>query len=216
MSFNFCAMVVGPPEYGKTTLASALVRKALTESPASIVLAHDPVYQFGKSGCHAYRDAAAWRAAAALAHHEGKRMPRGASIGGASEDITALALELGERLNRADDVRLQIWVPYDEASLMSDSGSTFISKSDNELLATRRHRGIAPIYNVQQPTQLTKRFWLMCTDAYMFMQTSKDAKTLDGYLLLEPGTLVRAGITRLPMHKYIHVHRGQGIVGAAL
>lgn len=213
MSFNESHIIVGPPGCGKTTLAAQLVRNHL-KLPDGVVFVHDPVFQFAKHGCQAFKDANAWRDAARAAGKEGK-MPRGASLGGADEDITRLALELGEKCNRADRVTVPMMVVYDEGSLRTSSGSTFIGALDNEALAIRRHRGVAFVFNLQDPSQLTERFFRMATDVWMFRQTSSNAAKLDNLLLLEKGELARAGITRLPKHHYLHVRLGEGIVAEA-
>lgn len=216
-NWNYTAIIVGPPGCGKTTLAATIVRRHLATT-GGIVFAHDPVFQFSKHGCHSYSDVDAWRRAADDAARKGAApsFPRGAAIGGEAEAITRLALELGAKVNSADDVRLPILVVYDEGSLLGSSGTTFVGAIDNELLATRRHRGVAPVFNLQQPSQLTERFWTMSTDAYVFRQTSDRARMLDQLLLLEKGDLGRAGATRLPAHHYIHVRVGEGIVDGAL
>lgn len=216
MSFNQSHIIVGPPGCGKTTLAAQLVRRHLA-LPKGIVFAHDPVGQFRKHGCLPYSNAAAWRTAAAeCARSKGElQLPRGASLGGSDEEITRLALELGEKCNTADRVELPMLVVYDEGSLRTSSGSTFIGATDNEALAIRRHRGVAFVFNLQDPAQLTERFFRMSTDVWMFRQTSSNAAKLENLLLLEKGDLVRAGITRLPQHHYIHVRLGEGIVAEA-
>jgi energy-coupling factor transporter ATP-binding protein EcfA2 len=208
---NFQAIICGPPGCGKTTLAKTLVARHLTET-RGIVLAFDPMNQFTSAGCEYYADANAWRAKNAAAGAEGREVPRGASIGGNAEDVTRLAMELGKRNNRANDVRLPILIPYDEGSLLGSSGTTYVGELDNQLQATRRHIGVSPIYNLQQPSQLTERFWTMSTDVFLFRQTTDRARQLEQYVLLERGELARAGITRLPAHHYIHVRVGYGIV----
>lgn len=248
VSYNFSAIVLGPPGFGKTTIVATLVRRHLEVQPsldgptemvardaelsgmpklaeevrgrrapraASIVFVHDPVFQFAKHGCAVYKDADEWRRKAAAAAAAKQGMPRGASIGGDAESVTRLALELGERVNRADDVRVKILLAYDEGSLIETSGSTHIGTLDNQLEATRRHRGVGIVRNLQQPTQLMSRFWLMCTDAFILRATSKQAKQLDDLLLLEPGELTRAGCSRLERYRYIHVRPGEGIVSEA-
>jgi GTPase SAR1 family protein len=208
---NYQAIICGPPGCGKTTLAKSLVRRHLDET-RGIVLAFDPMHQLTRDGCEYYADAAAWRARQSEAGATGKPASRGASIGGDAADVTALAMELGKRMNTATDVRLPILVPYDEGSLLGSSGTTYVGDLDNKLQATRRHLGVSPVYNLQQPSQLTERFWTMSTDAFLFRQTSDRARQLEQYLLLERNELVRAGITRLPAHYFIHVRVGQGIV----
>lgn len=216
MSFNESHIIVGPPGCGKTTLAAQLVRRHL-ERDNGVVFVHDPVYQFAKHGCAPYRDTAAWKRAAAYCAQQNppSDMPRGASIGGEDEEITKLALSIGERCNTADRVSVPMMVVYDEGSLRMSSGSTFIGKTDNEALAIRRHRGVAFVFNLQDPAQLTERFFRMSTDVWMFRQTSSNAAKLENLLLLEKGDLMRAGITRLPPHHYLHVRLGEGIVAEA-
>lgn len=213
--YNFTGIIVGPPGFGKTTLQRALVRRHLAQ-PTGVVLAHDPLYQFGKDGCHAYKDAAAWRAAAVAAAAKKLPMPRGASIGGRSEDVTQLALDMGERLNRANDTRVAILTPYDEGSLLSSSGSTYMGDAENETLALRRHRGVGAVYNLQEPKQLTAKFYRMSTDVYLFRQTEENAHHVEKHMLLEKNELLRAGVTRLPEHRYLHVRLGKGLVAEAL
>lgn len=211
---NFQGIICGPPGFGKTTLAASLVRKHLTET-RGIVLAFDPFSQFAKHGCYSYKDANAYRVAAEQKRAEGKEMPRGASLGGKASDVTALAIELGQKLNSAHDVRVPILVPYDEGSLIDSSGSTYIGDLDNQTQAARRHFGVALLYNVQQPSQLMERFWTMSTNVFLFRQTRDRAATLEKYLLLEPGDLLRAGVTRLEPFHFIEVRLGKGIVRGA-
>lgn len=214
--WNYAAMVCGPPEHGKTSIIRKLVRRHLTTTNG-IVLAHDPNTTLGRDGLRWYADANAYRVAAREAHANKTPLPRGAALGGEVEDVMLLAVEIGERAgNRDKHVPLPILAPVDEASEMEDSGSTYMGKADKRMLSRRRHRGVGCVYNLQQATQLMGRFWMYTTDAYLFVQTSDDARMLDRYLLLEKGTLERAGVTRLPMHNYLHVRRGHGIVGDAL
>lgn len=217
MRWNFCAIIAGPPEYGKTSIARALVRRHL-QTTNGIVLVHDPVQQFGPDGCAYYENAAAWRAAArAAAGKGGKPMPRGASLGGESSAIVELALSLGKRAgNRQENVRLPILVVLDEGSTSDSSGSTWIGKEDLQALAMRRHLGVGFVFNIQDPMMLTARFWQLSTDFYLFAQTSKHARTLDERLLLEPGTLEAARVCALDKHEYLHVRPRVGVVSDEL
>jgi hypothetical protein len=217
MRWNFCGFIVGPPEYGKTTVARSLVRRHLAELPTGVVFVHDPVGQFGRDGCHWYANAAAWRVAAAKAAKEKKPMPRGAALGGSTEEIMVLARELGERCgNRQENVRVPILVVLDEGSTNDSSGSTWAGKEDVQSLAMRRHRGIGFVFNLQDPMMLTAQLWRLGTDFYLFACTSKHARTLDDRLYLEPGTLERAGICKLDKHRYLHVRQRVGVVSEAL
>jgi hypothetical protein len=210
--WNFAAVVVGLPGVGKTTLQVQLIRRHL-QTPTGIVLAHDPMAQFTRHGCHFYKDANAWRAAAAKAAKSKTPMPRGASIGGYDSDgITTLALEIGELCNRAERITVPILVPYDEGSLREGSSSSHITPLDNRLLAVRRHAGVGPVFNLQECKQLTARFYRVATDVFLFRQTAERARELDSLLFLERGTLEAAGVTQLENHRYLHVKVGQGIV----
>lgn len=216
MSWNYSAVIVGLPGYGKTTLQRSIIQRHLTET-AGIVLAHDPMRQFLDLGCRWYADAAAFRAAALAAAAKKEPLPRGASIGGMDSDaITQLALEIGRKQNTAARVALPILVPFDEGSLREGSGSTYVSKLDNELLATRRHAGVGLVFNLQEPAQLMSRFYRMSTDVYLFRQTEDRAYELDKMLFLDKGTLARAGVTLLEKHRYLHVRVGEGVVGEPL
>lgn len=209
MKWNQSAIIAGPPEYGKTSIARALVRRHMKETNG-LALVHDPVAQFGRDGCRFYPDTNAWRREAAAA--KGKPMPRGASLGGSSSAIVELAIALGTRAgNTQENVRLPILVVIDEGSTNDSSGSTWISQEDQEALALRRHKGVGFVFNIQTPTMLMERFWLMTTDAYLFVQTSKHAKLLNERLLLEAGTLEGAGVCALGLHEYLHVKRPGGI-----
>lgn len=216
MKWNFCAFIVGPPEYGKTTVARALVRRHLRE-PSGVVFVHDPVAQFGKDGCHWYANASAWRAAAAKAVKDKAPMPRGAALGGSTEDIITLARELGERCgNRQDSVRVPILVVLDEGSTNDASGSTWAGREDVQSLAMRRHRGNGFVFNLQDPMMLTAQLWRLATDFYLFACTTKHARVLDERLYLEPGTLERAGICKLDKHRYLHCRQRAGVVAEPL
>jgi hypothetical protein len=217
MKWNFCAFIVGPPEYGKTTIARQLVRRHLRELPSGVVFVHDLVGQYGKDGCHWYADASAWRAAAAKAAKEKRPMPRGAALGGSTEAIVQLARELGEKCgNRQEDVRVPILVVLDEGSTNDASGSTWAGKEDVQSLAMRRHRGNGFVFNLQDPMMLTAQLWRLATDFYLFKCTTKHARILDDRLYLETGSLERAGLCTLPKHRYLHVRQGAGVVAEPL
>lgn len=215
MSWNFTGIIVGLPQYGKTSIARALVRRHLRETNG-IVLVHDPMAQFGRDGCHFYADVASWRRAAFDATKHKRPMPRGASLGGTTDEIVELAQSLGARAgNTQEHVRLPILVVLDEGS-MAGSGSTWISSEDQQALATRRHRGVGFVFNIQTPTMLTEQFYLFATDLYLFAQMSDHALLLDKRMFLEKGTLQRAGVCALEQHRYLHVQKRVGVVGAAL
>jgi hypothetical protein len=218
VKWNFAAFIIGPPEYGKTSILRKLIRRHLAELPSGIVLVHDPVAQFGRDGAVFFKDAAAYRAAAvAAADEKNPPLPRAASIGGSAEELTKLALQMGERAgNTQDHVRVPILLAFDEGSLREGSGATWMGKDDNELLATRRHRGVGIVINLQDGSQLTERFFRMSTDVYLMAQTTEHCQRLDKALMLEKGTLEAAGVPKLEMHRYLHVRLRVGVVSEAL
>lgn len=216
MRWNFCGLIIGPPEYGKTTVARHLVRRHLATTNG-IAFVHDPVQQFGRDGCYFYEDVAAWRRAAFEATKTKRPMSRGISLGGSTEEIVELAGSLGVRAgNTQEHVRVPILVVMDEGSTNENSGATWMGREDMQALSMRRHRGVGFAFNIQEPTMLTEKFYLFATDFYLFAQTTDHARMLDKRLLLEKGTLERAGVCSLPMRKYLHARKVVGVVGDAL
>jgi hypothetical protein len=216
-SLNYSAMVIGLPGDGKTSLQVKLAKRHL-ETTKGIVLAHDPMRQFprkvGSSHFAYYADVGAFKRAASESARTKKPIPRGASIGGLkSDDVTRLALDMGDRAGNNDDrTLLPVLLMFDEGALREGSGSTFISDLDEELLVTRRHKGVMPVFNLQEVTMLTARFYQVSTDVYAFQQTTDRCALLEKNLHLEKGTLVRAGLTRLPAHGYMHLRMRVGPV----
>lgn len=201
--YNFAAVIVGEAGSGKTWLARHLVGQFLRDWPTGIVLAHDEVRQYSR---HPYADAAAVRAAIAAAQTKREVLPRVLSVGGSSEDLTKLALELGERANTAQLARRPVLVVYDEGSLLSGSGSTWIGQTDQRALAIRRHRGVGSIYALQRATQLQAAFYDFSTDVYLFRGSSKTARLVEELYSLERGQLEQ--ILRLEKHHHIHLRKG--------
>lgn len=221
-NWNLCAYLIGPPEYGKTSLMRTLVRRHLQTVPTGPVLIHDPVAQFRKDGAVFYKNVEAYRARLVEAAKKkggggAEHVPRVASIGGSAEALTKFAMQLGERAGNSQDfVRVPVLLCFDEGSLRDGSGATWMGKDDNELLATRRHKGVGILMNIQDASQLTERFFRMSTDVYVMAQTSKNALRLDRAMMLEDGTLERAGVTKLDKHRYLHVKLRVGVVPEAL
>lgn len=183
---NLACIIVGGAGSGKTTLARQLVVGHLRAHPQAIALAHDPVGQYAR---RPFASADELRAAILAAARDKTTLPRLLSVGGSSEDMTRLAMELGRHANRADRVKRPILAVYDEASLLSGSGATHMGRSDQEALAIRRHLGVGSLYLLQRPQQLPEPFWMMATEARVFAGPSTTARKLEELFLLERGDL---------------------------
>ncbi len=208
--FNKAVVIVGPPQYGKTTIARTEAIEHLAKHPKGLVLAHDPNRQF-RDFCAVYETAAEWRAAMTRAASKGTPFARGASIGGSSAELTKVAIELGRRWNTADRVRVPIFLVYDESSLLEGSGSSHIGQQETQLLSNRRHWGIAPLYNVQRPTALTEAFYSMATDVYVLAQPGEGrTKVIEDYLGLRAGSL--SHLVGARKFCFSHWRAGEGLV----
>lgn len=212
-SFNRAVVVVGPSEYGKSTIAREEVKYHLERYPTGRVFVHDCNVQFGDL-CAVYETYADYERAYNAAVASRKPFPRGASIAGSAAELTARVTELGKRHNRADDTKVPILLVYDESSLMGTSGSTHMGQIDVELLSNRRHWGIAPVYNVQFPSAITRGFYDRATHVYMFAQTSEDdTDTLErnlGLAASSPGCLRE--LIGAPQYRYKLWRKGRGLV----
>jgi len=208
--FNKAVVIVGPPQYGKTTIARAEAVAHLRAHPTGLVLAHDPNRQF-RDFCAVFEDAAEWRRKAGEAASKRRPFPRGASIGGSAAELTRVAVEIGRARNQAGAVRVPIFLVYDESSLMETSGSSFMGKEETQLLSNRRHWGIAPLYNVQRPTALTEAFYSMATDVYVLAQPSETrTEKLEEYLGLARGSM--RSLVGAQKFRYLHWRAGEGLV----
>ncbi len=203
-SLNSLTIVVGPAEYGKSTIVRGKVLQHLRSHERGVAFVHDPHGQFSDM-CAPYKDAAAVRAALAS-----PRFYRGFSVGGSSSDVRALALELGERWNKSDNVRVPILWANDESSLMDSSSKNHMSAEDLAVCSNRRHWGIAPVLNVQSVTNLTRGWYEQATEVYVLSQVSEDrARLLEEYLGLRRGAM--ASIMGAPKFQYLHWLRGVGL-----
>jgi hypothetical protein len=209
VEFNFCALVVGPPQYGKTTILRELVIEHLRTYPTGLALVHDPNLQL-RDVCATYEDAAHWKRAFDEHLRSGKPFPRGASIGGEAEDIRNEAIALGKARNSADNVRIPILLGFDESSLLDSSSSTHIGKDDRRLLCMRRHWGIGPIYNAQTVTGLDTTFFVLSTLVIVLSQASeRETEKLEQRIGVLPGAT--RGLVMAPPFRYIRWERGKGL-----
>lgn len=208
--YNFAAVIVGPPQSGKTTIVRKLVLDHLAAHPDNLALVHDPNRQF-RDLCAVYETAKDWRAAISKAGVGVASFPHGASVGGSASELTAAAIEIGRAHNRAGAIRVPILLAYDESSLMGSSGPTHLGDQDTQLLSNRRHWGIGPVYNVQRVTALTEGFYTMATDVYVLTQPSESrTEKIEEYIGLPKGALRE--LVGAPRYKYKHWTAEKGLV----
>lgn len=217
MKWNFGAYIIGPPEFGKSSVLVELFRRHMDTMPNPIAFMHDPVHQFAQEGCAYAADANAWRVQAAAAAKEKKPMPRAFSIGGSTSDLAELAMEVGERCGNTQwNVNTQIFVALDEQSENDSSGASHAGRVDTRMIAQRRHKGIGFAINMQDPMMMHPRLMRMATDFYLFRMTTTHSYAMDERLFLEKGTLHRAGVCSLPPRKYLHARQADGVVSEPL
>jgi hypothetical protein len=210
VSFNEQLLVLGPPQCGKTTFVRSYVHQHLTTHANGRAFVHDPNLQF-KGVCAIYEDVAAYRRAAAAAVAGGKPMHRGAGIGGEWHEVRDLAISIGRRANTADRVRVPIVLAADESSMMLDAGSTHTSQNERRLFSTRRHLGIAPVYNAQTAAALVDVYFAFATRVIMFRQPStRETAKLEQRLSMPDGALT--SLTTLENFRYAEWRPGQGLV----
>lgn len=206
-------VLCGLPKHGKTTRARELGLDFLQRLPSGRLFVHDKHEQFSPDICALYQNPDEWRAKAAAAAAEGKPFPRGASFWRCkASDVTRLVVELGEKHNRAKNVRVPMMLVYDESSLMDTSGPTHMDALDIELFSNRRHYGVHPVYNVQRPGALVESFFTQSTEVGIFSQPSEDwIKTLETRLGLK-GRL--GALLGGPKFKYARWRQGEGLVSS--
>lgn len=203
---NYLGVIVGPPEHGKSSLASAVGNERA--AAGAWVFAHDPNRQFGGAW---YESADAWRAAAAMAAQRKVPLPRVAAFGGSFAELGDLVVGLGRRYNRVDAVTWPMHLIGDEATLLDTSGASWMAQQDAALLANRRHLGITATINLQWPTQLSRAWYLMSTDIYLFRVVDSDwLDKAEKWFSLGKGAL--ADVSTLPPHRYVHLQPGKGRV----
>jgi hypothetical protein len=206
---NFFGLIIGPPEFGKTSLAVEIVETFLAQDVN--VFAHDPNRQF-RGRCAEYADAAAWRSAAEAAAKTSSPMPRGSLFGCKAKEVRDLMVDLGQKWNDVDRVRVPMLGVFDEGSMLGTSGPTWISEEDQMVISNRRHLGMGLLINLQRPTMLTSAFSEIATDVYLLQQNGKRVDALEETLNLRPGALAR--VVELPPHRYVHWTRKGGLTEA--
>lgn len=159
--------------------------------------------------CATYKSVDEWRKRAAEYDAKNLPLPHGAAFD--FEDpmpLTKLVYELGEKRNTHKRVVFPMMYGIDETALLASS-SSHVDKTDLKLMVRRAHVGVAPVYNMQDPTLLHPRFVSMTTDVYVFRQPSvKAIAHLQERMGAPPGAF--DSMLNAPKHRYIHFKRGEG------
>lgn len=200
---NFCALVVGPPEHGKSSLCAELALARLRAG--SFVLVQDANGEFGRL-CRPYQTPGEFLTAVRAAAEAKQAIPRGAALAcaGGADELIALGIALGEQWNRGhDSTRVPICVVVNESSSFKETGATFLGKLQDVILNQRRHLGLEIVYCLQRPSQLPQPVYDVATDIYLFRQMNSDrVRDLERRVGVEQGALEI--LLNLPPHKYVH------------
>lgn len=211
VSLNRVTILLGPSEYGKSTIIRTLALEHLNSHPRALALIHDPHWDFDDVG-KKYKTAAEVRAAYQASRVEGGPVfARGAAVRGSSSELRDLAVEMGERSNTKDRVTTPIFFAVDETSLMDGSSKTYAEKADLALLSNRRHYGIHVAMGVQEVTNLTAVWFKQATEVYILSQGTIEAvRELEKRIGLPKGKLDRT--LNAPRFKFLTWRRGEGLV----
>lgn len=208
---NYFALLVGPPEHGKSSL---LLELAIARAHAgSFVIMQDTNREMGHR-FPSFLTGAEFRKWAAQQDPE-QPAPTGVAIAcpDGADELVALALELGGEWNQAfGATRQPIALVLNEVSALVESGPTHVGPQLRRLMNQRRHLGIEPIFGLQHAAQLPASAWDVVTDVYMFAQRREDrVDALEKHLSIPRGQL--AFLATLPVHRYAHWNIKTGLAG---
>ncbi len=209
--------IIGPRGTGKTTIARGLVVEHVRGGGWAFV--HDPMRQF-MDLARSYESPAAWKAEAARAAKAKQPMHRAARFTCESGDVVKLCVELGDRHNRAKSIRLPMMLVIDETAMHSTSGPSWMSKEDNALLSTARHKGIVLVFVQQRVSQFPIQFYEMASDVYLFRSPARKLEELEEALAIAPGSLAQVPTLHIPENgptatdpaEFVHVKYAKGLV----
>jgi hypothetical protein len=197
---NYLALVIGPPEHGKTSLAAHLAEQRL--KAGRVVLVQDAGREYSAI-CTYYPSPAAYLRALAEHAAAGTEMPRGAAFGVGADAVLELARQLGEAWNKPHaEPPAPITVVINEASSSVETGATWMGKLADLVINQRRHLGLELVYCLQRPTQLHPAFYDSATNVAIFRQTrTKSIRYLASQLGIEDSAVWPA--LSLDKHQYL-------------
>lgn len=204
-------VIAGPQGSGKTSLLRELVADHVKAGAMVFVM-----------DCHRqFADTIPWfptvgHYVAANRKAEGKRMIGSAAIGSQdSEALTDFVLSLSEKLDAIEGRKPPyIALCYDEAVLIDGLLPSHIPVKMSQLIAMRRHRGIALSILCQDFGQLHQRWQTLATDLYMFRTSSEDRIKICAKRFGMKKENLEAALGALPFrYHYLHI-REEALVGS--
>lgn len=197
---DYCALVIGPQGYGKSSLGAELAERRLRQG--SWVIAQDMNRETGRF-CVGYPSPAEFLQAVALAAKEDRPIPRGAAFAASADVVIGVAASLGEAWNRGSSGAPPhpICVLINEATSFEAAGSTFVGQELARVLNQRRHLGLELVLCMQNAAQLPASVFEAATEVHLFRQNRSDRIDMLEQRLGEPrGRL--AGLAELVPHRY--------------
>lgn len=205
-AFNLCAALVGISRSGKSTCCRNLADDWCQRG--GFLLVHDPTRSWNLPHFDSWPD----YAAAAL---EGGA-PRAAGFTCPWGELVRGIIELGRQLNTQDNIVMPMLLIADETSGLGETGRTYVSGDDYELITQRAHLGVAIAANLQRVSNLPETVYGLFTDVMVFrINAKKDVALLEERCDM-PGQLGAA--MQLEQGSYMHVELGfeRSIVDARL
>lgn len=193
---NHIGVIVSEAGNGKSTLLAQHAKEWIGGRGAWALI-QDPGHQFRDFPF--YPDVAAFRRRLA----EGGRLARGAAVGAVLEEpFTELAIELAAA--RPEPV----FIGYDEAVLVESASPSYISPRQRELLARRRHLGIAAEILAQDFGLLNRLWQMQSTDVWIAYCTDQERIAVLAKRFGRDRHELEAALAALGPFEYLHIKRG--------
>lgn len=169
---NHIAVLMGYPEQGKSALLKEHIATRLNGGAFAFV--QDPDRQFADI-LPVYDSPGAYAKAQKERRAAGAPIQRGASIATTDETgLTKFILKLAEQ-NAERPNAPYVFIGYDEAVLLSESSENHVAKDLKNILARRRHLGIAAEILCQELGQLHAIWQRLASSLFAFRTSDEDA-----------------------------------------